>query len=73
MLSDLPETTQPVSGRAKTPKILLSPLSGGGEGHSANLTIFFRSPLFSTEITFQETKRTTEVQGCGSEFSPTYY
>lgn len=31
MLSDLPEATQHVSGRAGTPKILLSPLSGEEE------------------------------------------
>lgn len=42
----------------------------GGEAHSANLTILFRSPLFSTAITHQGTKGTTEVQGCGSDFSP---
>lgn len=78
MLSDLPKVTQPVCSRAGTgSQVPVTPKPGvpptpfqGGEAHSANLTILFRSPLFSTAITHQGTKGTTEVQGCGSDFSP---
>ena len=79
MLSDLSKVTQLVgqwqgsgieSQVPTTPKpASLFPPAREGKHHPANLTILFRSLLFHTEITLQETKRATEVQGRGRGFS----